>query len=79
MAEGASGREGGGMIWTRQGPTGMASPPWRVRKVTVRGAVRYELWNEGQPGIIGRFSTFDAARKEAERQHLGLVRLLTGE
>lgn len=59
------------MIWNRSGTTAMSSPPWHVAKVTVRGMVSYELWHEKQAGMVGRFSAFDAAKHEAERQQTG--------
>ena len=59
------------MIWNRVGVTAMSSPPWHVAKVTVHGVVSYELWHEGRPAPVGRFSAFDAAKREAERQQTG--------
>lgn len=56
----------------------MSSPPWHVARVTVRGTPSYELWHEGRPAMIGRFSTFGAAKQEAERQQLGLGSLTAG-
>ena len=78
MAEGASGREGGGMILTSQGTTGMASPPWYIEKSFVRGVASYELWRDGTPGAVGRFSSFDSAKREAERMQLGLGSITAG-
>lgn len=67
------------MNWTRSGSTAMSSPPWHVAKVTVLGVPGYELWHEGKPAAVGRFSTFDAAKREAERQQLGLGSLTGAE
>lgn len=66
------------MNWTRSGLTSMRSEPWTVGKVTVRGAVSYELWHDKQPGMVGHFSTFQAAMREAERIQLGLGSLTAG-
>ena len=60
------------MIWNRSGATAMSSPPWHVAKVMVRGLASYELWHEGRPAPVGRFSAFDAAKREAERQQFFL-------
>ena len=56
----------------------MSSPPWHVAKVTLRGVLGYELWHEKQPFAVGHFSTFEAAKGEAERQQLDLGSLTAG-
>jgi hypothetical protein len=56
----------------------MSSPPWHVAKVMVRGVPSYELWNDGRPAMVGRFSTFAAAKREAEREQLGMGSLTAG-
>ncbi len=66
------------MIWNRSGTTAMSSPPWHVAKVTLRGVLGYELWHEKQPFAVGHFSTFEAAKGEAERQQLDLGSLTAG-
>ena len=54
------------------------SGPWIVAKIVVRGVVNYELWHTGQPEMIGSFSSFDSAKREAERLQLGLGSLTAG-
>jgi len=56
--------------WRRIGETAMSCPPWQVGKVTVNGVVSYELWHEKQPGMVGRFDSFDQAKAAAERMDL---------
>lgn len=44
-------------------------PPWYIEKSFVRGVASYRLRREDRLDIVGRFSTFDAAKREALRQH----------
>jgi len=53
--------------WRRVGDTAMSCPPWHVAKVRVMGVLSYELWHEKQPGMVGRFESFDQAKAAAER------------
>lgn len=53
-------------------------PPWYIEKSFVRGVASYELWRDGTPGAVGRFSSFDSAKREAERMQLGLGSITAG-
>lgn len=50
------------MKWEKQGDTAMRSAPWTVAKETVKGVNYYELWQDGRPHQIGRYSSFDLAK-----------------
>ena len=66
------------MIWARGESMSRVSGPWIVAKVIVCGVDRYELRHAERPGYVIHCSTFDSAKREAERLQLGLGSLTAG-
>ena len=66
------------MIWARGESMSRVSGPWIIAKVLVRGVVMYELRHTVKPRWVVHCSTFDSAKREAERLQLGLGSLTAG-
>lgn len=45
----------------------MQKKPWMVAKVTVKGVNFYELWQDGRPDMVGRYASFDIAKRTVEQ------------